>query len=434
MSFAPPVNRSFPHCFPRRCPVSETRVESDGIAGDGLARRPAEDEEAARALAAARAALVLSRDAKGAFFATLALRLTPVVDRSVGTMATDGHRLLYHPDFVLTLSKEERVGVLVHEVMHCALAHFARRAGRDLTRWNVACDLAVNPILLDAGFQLPSGRLVPGEARFAHLPPGKSAEEYYAILPVPAGPDGSEDPDSPINKEEASSDPGGCGGVIEPPDGSPAIAREAEAVWRAAVAQAETAARGRGDLPAGLGRVVEEVIHPPADWRTLLRTFVSRHARHDYSWTHPNRRFVAQGLFLPGLRSEELGEVVIAVDTSGSVGPRELGLFAAEIEALLGAFDCTAAVLYHDTQVQKVETWTATDGPLVLTPIGGGGTDHRCVFDWVAAAAFDPAVVVCLTDLDTRFPDHPPAVPVLWAQVGSTRIDPPFGTVVPIGP
>jgi predicted metal-dependent peptidase len=70
----------------------------------------------------------------------------------------------------------------------------------------------------------------------------------------------------------------------------------------------------------------------------------------------------------------------------------------------------------------------------VLTPIGGGGTDHRCVFDWVAAAAFDPAVVVCLTDLDTRFPDHPPAVPVLWAQVGSTRIDPPFGTVVPIGP
>lgn len=396
--------------------------------------QPSEDAQAAQALVAARVALVLGRDAKSTFFASLALRLVLASDRSVGTMATDGHRLLYNPDFVLGLSKEERLGVLVHEVMHCALAHFARRAGRDLGRWNVACDLAINPILIETGFELPPGRLVPVEGPFIHFPPGKSAEEYYALLPVPAGADGNEDPDSTIKKENSSSDPGGCGGVIEPAAGSPAAVRQAEVVWRAAVAQADNAARGRGYLPAGLGRTVDRVLHPVADWRTELRAFVSAHARNDYSWSRPNRRYLARGLYLPGLHSDELGDVLIAIDCSGSVGSKELGMFSHEAAALLDAFACTATILFHDTHVQKVETWSPADGPLVLTPVGGGGTNHTCVFDWLDHSGLTPACVVCLTDLDTRFPPRVPDVPVLWAKVGDYPTNPPFGRVVPIGP
>jgi predicted metal-dependent peptidase len=201
-----------------------------------------------------------------------------------------------------------------------------------------------------------------------------------------------------------------------------------------AVAQADQAARGRGELPAGLGRTVEEVIHPPADWRSILRAFVSTHARNDYSWARPNRRYLAHGLYLPGLQSDELGDVVVAVDTSGSIGARELGLFASELSALLAAYDCRATILYHDSRVQKVETWTPTDGLLILTPIGGGGTRHDCVFDWVLKTGFIAACVVCLTDLATRFPVPPPAVPVLWAKVGDARVDPPFGQVIQLGP
>ena len=140
------------------------------------------DEGAARALRAARARLILGRDAASAFFATLALRLTPEADPGCPTMATDGRRLVYGPAFVTGLSPDELLGVLVHEVMHCALAHHARRGDRAPVRWNVACDLAVNPLLLDAGFALPVGRLLPGAGAYAHLDPGKSAEEYYAAL------------------------------------------------------------------------------------------------------------------------------------------------------------------------------------------------------------------------------------------------------------
>ncbi len=397
----------------------------------GVGADPTEHDLAARALTSARAALVLGREARNAFFATLALRLVPVPDRSVPTMATDGRRLLYRPGFVLGLTKEERVGVLVHEVMHCALAHFARRAGRNLDTWNVATDLSINKLLIEAGFILPAGRLVPGEGRFAHFPPGRSAEEYYRLL-AEFGVDSSAPPSLGGNSSP-DPDPGGCGGVVDPTDWSPATVRQSETRWTVAVAQAEQAAAGRGELPAGLGRMVAAVVHPPVDWRAVLHAFVSSHAKNDYAWSRPNRRYLSHGLYLPGLHSDELGNVVVAVDTSGSIGKEQLGVFAAELTALLGAFDCTATVLCHDTQVRSVRTWTSTDGPLRLDPVGGGGTRHDCVFDWIATSGITPACVVCLTDLDTRFPARPPAVPVLWAKVGDARIDPPFGRVVPIG-
>ena len=400
------------------------------IAIEQAAGRQAAGEQAARALAGARARLVLGRDARSAFFATLVLRLAPEPGWDLDTLATDGRVLRYHPPFVTGLSPDELVGVLAHEVMHCALAHPARRRDRDAERWNVACDLAVNPLLVSAGIVLPPSRLMPGEGAYAQLEPGKSADEYYALLPGPAaGGDGGSGSDS-----EPAGDPGGCGGVVDPGAGDPAASRQVEADWKVAVAQAHQAAAGRGPLSAGLGRAVDDVLHPPADWRAVLRAFVASHARNDYSWARPNRRFLAQGLYLPGLHSEELGDVVLAVDTSGSIGERTLGLFAAEANAVLAAYDCAVTVLYHDTEVQKVQAWRSADGPLVLDPVGGGGTSHVCVFDWLDKSGLAPACVVCLTDLDTEFPVAPPTVPVLWAVPGKAPANPPFGQVVSLAP
>jgi predicted metal-dependent peptidase len=382
------------------------------------AARQARAESAGKAVAAARARFVLGRDARSAFFACLALRLKPVASWDVPTMAADGKTLEYNPAFVAGLAPDELLGVVAHEALHCALGHHARRGNRDPSRWNVACDLAVNGILVGAGFTLPKARLLPGDGPYAGLPPGKAAEEYYRLLPQP--PDG----------EPADPDPGGCGAVTDPGAGSPADAADQQATWDAAVAQAERAAAARGDLPAGLARTVAAALHPPADWRAVLREFVSASARNDYSWAHPNRRFVWRGLYLPGLRSEALGEVVVAVDTSGSVGPAELAVFGSELDALLGPFDCTATVVYHDAAVTHVQTWAPADGRLVLEPKGGGGTSHVPVFEWLDREGKQPACVVCLTDLDTEFPSMPPAVPVLWGVVGGNRADPPFGRAV----
>jgi predicted metal-dependent peptidase len=120
----------------------------------------------------ARTALLLDHP----FFGTLLFRLGARPHSSIATMATDGVSLYFNPEFVETLSSAELIGTLAHETMHPALQHHTRRAGKSPKRWNMACDYAINPMLLDAGLTLPQGVLC--EARFR----GMSAEEIYNRL------------------------------------------------------------------------------------------------------------------------------------------------------------------------------------------------------------------------------------------------------------
>jgi hypothetical protein len=91
-------------------------------------------------------------------------------------MATDGVSLYFNPQFVETLSAAEIAGTLDHEVMHPALQHHTRRGGRNPRRWNMACDYAINPTLLDAGLTLPKDVLLDNRFR------GMSAERIYNLL------------------------------------------------------------------------------------------------------------------------------------------------------------------------------------------------------------------------------------------------------------
>jgi predicted metal-dependent peptidase len=138
-------------------------------------------------------------------------------------------------------------------------------------------------------------------------------------------------------------------------------------------------------------------------------------------------------VYLPSLAGESLGEVVVAMDVSGSIGQEELDRFAAEVQGILDAYDVHLTVLYHDTAVAASEEWSPTDGPIRLQAQGGGGTSHRCVFAWLDEQGLDPTCLVCLTDLCTTFPPAAPPYPVLWAVVGDCLTEPPFGKRLSVG-
>lgn len=387
-------------------------------------------EDARKRVELARARLVLGKDAKSAFFATIALKLRTEAVDGLGTAATDGKRLLYDPRFFAALSEAEAIGVMCHEVLHCSNAHHARMGHREPRRWNIAADLAINGILLDAGFRLPylDKICIAGRGRFEHLPSGEAAEWYYARLPEDAGGGGDGDGEEGGGSGD---DPGGCGGVIQPGDGSEAARQQAEAEAQIATQQAQAAAKARGGaMPPFLGRMVENVLAPKVDWRAVLREFVTRQAKNDYTWSRPNRRHIAAGVYLPGLHSEELGDVVLALDTSGSIDRATLERFAAEVAGILEAYDCTLAVLYHHHDVYRRVDWQSIDGPLVIGETESGGTSHRPVFEAIEAAGIYPACIVCLTDLYTDFPADAPGCPVLWATTGSEQA--PWGAVVKV--
>lgn len=408
--------------------MTETLV--DPIAElEQLARRQTLEKDAQAAMTKARVQLVLGKDAKTVFFATLALRLKQKANWDAETAQTDGKVLEYNPEYVMSLSPEQRRGLVAHEVMHNAMSHPSRRGSRDLGRFNIACDLAINPVLEEAGMQLPPGGLFPGRGQYEKLPVGLSAEEYFARLPEEQGQEGDGQGKEGGN---GGNDPGKCGGVVD--TGDNAQQQASEAGWKVAVAQAANVAKGRGELPGGLARMVGDLLEPKVPWQEVLREFISRAltSRDDYSWSAPNRRFIAQGLYLPSLRSESLGEVVVAIDTSGSIGEAELKTFGGELNGILECRPCKVHVVYCDARVRRVDEWEPSDGPLVLEPVGGGGTSHRPVWDWLAEHDIDPAAVVCLTDGYTSFGDDP-GVPVLCALTPESTAEPPFGRVVHIG-
>jgi predicted metal-dependent peptidase len=395
------------------------------------------------------------------FFGTLCLRLA-LVESHVPAMATDGRQIVYNPEFVESLKAAELEAVLAHEVMHCALGHQCRRGDREPRLWNEAADFAINPILTANGFTLPEGALF--DPAFENL----SAEEIYSRLsrqgrgggkkpsgrdPQPgnaiAGDGGHESGQSQekngtrIEQETTGIAGTGClragpeafGEVGDATDESGKAASQAERTrqrqeWNIAVDQALRSSQACGRVPLQLDRTIGERREGKLDWRSILREFVAATAPADYQWTPPNRRHIASGLYLPSVIRSGVGIIVIAVDTSGSVGSEALQQFAGEISAIISdAQPEMSHVVYCDAAIQSVQEFGPFE-PISLKPMGGGGTDFRPVFHWVGEKRIDPACLIYLTDLCCYSYPEAPNYPVLW--VTDSRGKAPFGETLQI--
>ncbi len=360
----------------------------------------------------ARTALLLDQP----FFGVLALQLVLVERTDIPTMATDGVHLFFSPSFLDTLSRDETIAVICHEVLHCAAGHCWRKDGRDHQQWNIACDYAINPIVADASMKLPAGALLDAQWQ------GKSAEYVYARLPQ----------QPPQAKGQGQGNGNGCGEVLDAPatdeDGN---AAPTAADWQQIAAQAVQAAKVRGKLPASLARTFGTLVQPIVDWRSLLRRFVTETTTSDYSWSQPNRRYLHVPLYLPQLHAHACGPIAIAIDTSGSIDDTLLRQFASEVNAI--AQDLQPArvdLLWCDARLHRVDTFERGEA-VTFKPIGGGGTDFSPVFDYYDDNPdMAPACLVYLTDLQGSFPSDAPTYPVLWACTYAAGIAP-FGEVVP---
>jgi predicted metal-dependent peptidase len=378
-----------------------------------------------------RAGLILDQP----FFGSLALRLKTEEDPTCETAWVDGTTLGFNPEFIDSLSLDELKGLICHEVMHCGLQHHTRRGDRDPERWNMAGDYVINPLIVDSGMKLPEGGALDDRFR------DKTAEQVYSLLPAPEPKDPQDGGSGKGNGDgkKKSHDPGKCGEVrdAKAEDGkSPAGEADkskASQDWKVAMAQAAQQARASGNLPGSMARVIENILEPKLDWREILRRFVDTCSKNDYSWGRPNRRWIGRGIYLPALSSNELGSVVAAVDTSGSIGQEQLDQFAGEINAILQDYQADCTVIYCDTQVNKVDEFPAGD-TVVLKVHGGGGTDFRPPFDLIDDQGKLPVCMLYFTDGECNQFPVAPAFPVLWVQkkyyAGEWDFTPPFGEVL----
>lgn len=376
---------------------------------------------AAQKMVKARANLVMGNP----FFGTLALRLKMVEDTSVKSASTDGSVLKYNPEYVSDLSLTKVQGMIAHTVMHPAFLHHTRRGDRDIKKWNKACDYSINTILEKAGFDLPEATFVDSAYD------GLVAEHIYTLLPEEeeggdgGGSGGGGDGGGQDN------DPGGDGGVEDSPEsqnngGSQSQQNNEEAEWKVALAQAAHVAKQTGHLPAGMDRFIEELLAPVLPWKDILRRFMTEKSNDDFSWARGNRRFVAQGLYLPSRISEDaMGAMVVCIDTSGSIQQNELDIFAAEIRDIVAeARPEKTIVIYCDSRIAHIDEF-APDDEIEFKIHGGGGTDFRPPFEWLEENQISPKALVYMTDGYGPFPEEQD-FPVMWC-INNHNVTPPNG-------
>ncbi|HBH35906.1 MAG TPA: hypothetical protein DDW45_05905, partial [Gammaproteobacteria bacterium] len=375
------------------------------------------------------------------------------------TTATDARHFYYNPEYIEQLTPRQTQFMLAHEALHCALIHFARRGHRIKHRWDLACDFAINPLLIEDGLTPPPDSLWMDQYK------GMTAEEIYPLIEdheemetldqhlydqegesgEQDGSGGSLPPPKQKSEQQGESqqqadekqqggrdaerrqaggsidDPSPGGTPDTPPPLTPDEKETLGVQWRQRTAGAAQQAMQAGKFGGALARMIEHHLQPQLPWRMVLSRYLSSLARDDFSYMRPSRR--EGDAIYPSLRSAQL-DVVVAVDTSGSVRRDEISQFIAEIDAIKGQIRARITLIPCDATIAEGAPWIYEPWENFKLPEkieGGGGTDFRPVFKWVETRDVKPELLLYFTDADGEFPQTPPDYAVIWLVKGKNK-------------
>ena len=345
------------------------------------------------------------------------------------TACTNGRDEAYGREFVESLSDAEFRFLVLHECYHKMYRHLTTWKNLhdiDPQRANKACDYVINLKLVESNagkeqwIRMPDGGLV--DSKFTNMDSG----QVFKLL-------------------SAESEGGKGGGTGINPfdehdwDGAQEMT-EAEAQDLAkqideAIRQGSIMA---GKVGSGGDRIFGDLLQTKQDWRELLRDFVSTTcAGKDYStWKKPNRKYIGMDILMPSSVSETMGEIVVAIDTSGSIGTDELNSFLTEIVGICDQVKPSKVrIIYWDTGVCSEEVYLEHEYanlPLSTKPKGGGGTDVACVPLYMNEHSIKPEAVVVLTDGYLGGSWGQWSVPVIWCILNNRSAQADVGTTIHI--
>ncbi|MEM2900846.1 MAG: VWA-like domain-containing protein [Thermoplasmata archaeon] len=401
------------------------------------------------------------------YIASLMLYLDVVETEQVATAEVDGVVIRVNPAFVQQLTASQRKTLLAHEVLHPALGNcFSFRKGkRDDIKWQIACDYAVNQILAEAKFEPLPNWLYNKEFK------DMSAEEIYECL-------SSEDTnvdiiikdlanmsdfDENTEKENKKEDMNETtrekprkkrrkgkqeeDEIREKQDSQKTESdnekrkqtkrneeqeRKLAKQWEENLLRSIYYSKQRGEQPDYIQIYVNKILNPQLPWQLILDQFLGETLRDDYNERLPDRRLYTLGIIYPDLETENMKNIIIAVDTSGSISEGEIQEFLSEIQEILFVRGVMSVRLIGcDAKIHYDEILNYGENvPNIWT--GRGGTDFRPVFERIEKETIlerKPACLLYFTDLFGEFPVETPSFPVLWITKTKTK-KPPFGNVL----
>lgn len=327
-----------------------------------------------------------------------------VNDPKMPTAGTDGKNKFYNEAFVNSLSDIEIRFLVLHENYHVAARHMT--IYKDLweinaRRANIAMDHWINLSILDQDPDSTDVKMIAGgcaDPKYRGWP----VKKIFNDLPQDTDDSGGFDVHDFDNAEVMSTDEKvELGTMVD------------QALRQGGI----LAGKLKGTMPREIG----ELLEPTINWREVLADFVKEtmNGKDEASWSKINRRFVGQGVYLPSLISNTMGRLCVAIDTSGSIGEREIQSFASELVSI-----CTEVVpagvslLWWDSDLAAVQTFNRGEFDGIdqkLEPKGGGGTNAECVKTWLEDSANGVHDCVVLFS-DGYVPSWPGFnIPALWA-------------------
>jgi predicted metal-dependent peptidase len=382
-----------------------------------------------------KAHIALMKHPETALYSGVMLMGKSEVSDDMFTAYTDGVNKKYSKPFLETIDCEPKLrGLVLHENLHVALKQIPR--GKDMFKEdskiaNMAADFVVNDIIFNI-----KGTISGGNEAIVALPEGAlydpffhnwNMREVYNYIrkenpqrqkgtgSSSAGhEDGDEQDSSPSqggtqdNKIKANGkeyDMGGDGFDEHDwesfKDMTPEEMKElSEGIDKALREGGMLAGRMGAKMPRAIG----ELLEPKIDWREALRDFVSSAMRgkDEFTWRRMNKRQMANDIYMPSMENETIGEVIVAIDTSGSIGSEELTEFASELASICDLVQPEAVrVLWWDTMVHGEQVFkpdSFNNIGALLKPLGGGGTHVSSVSQYIVEKKLNAECVIVFTD------------------------------------
>lgn len=387
---------------------------------------------------------------------------TEVIDGG-GTAYTDGINKKYFRKYLDSVKTEPQVrGLIMHENLHVCLKHIPHgkkmwEESRQLA--NMAADFVVNDIIKNM-----DGKLANGEA-LVELPEGAlydpmfhdwSMKQVFDFLKKNSKPrkgngGGGGGGGKPEDSDPSGGGEQGNGNPIEingkkydeesldehdfesVKDMTPQEIEEIEGKIEKAIREGGILA---GRLGAKMPRAISDLLAPKIDWRDVLRDFVSQSVKgkDEFTWRKLNKRQMVNDIYLPSLENETIGEVIVAIDTSGSIGGRELSAFASELASICETVNPERVrVLWWDTQVHGEQVFQGNYSNIaaLLKPLGGGGTRVSGVSDYLVGKKINAECVIVFTDghVESKI-DWRISTPTLWVVTQNRQFVAPVGKQV----
>lgn len=366
----------------------------------------------------AKVSLVLNQPFFGSILLRHNIRLTEGKESKCPTACVDKQGVLWiDKGFAATLSEPQIRFLLAHEVMHVVYAHLPRLLGRDPQVWNVACDAVVNALLKAERV----GEFIPGGVDMPEAIDMTADEVYAKLMQKQKKQPQPQQGGAPGKSKEGlgSPNPGGIGQDLLSKEAeaiSAGEAKEAEAQGKMEIAQAAQACRLAGKLSGGIMDRLREMLESKTPWHQILEQYMCGKAEMHHSWNRPNKRYAGR-FYLPRReRIPSMGDVVIQIDTSGSITDKMINEFMAEVARIVELCHPEKVhLLYTDARVEWVRTFERGDEIEWPQNSYGGGTDMREGIEWAKIHAPEADLIVTFTDGYTPFPDDGDTeAPMIW--------------------